>query len=179
MRIITGKARGATLRTLEGNDTRPTSERAKEAIFSMLQFEIEGRAVLDLFGGSGQLGLEALSRGASRAVIADASAAAVDVIHKNVAATKLGDGCRVIRGDCFDVLRRLSGEKFDIIFLDPPYASGLIPRVLEELAPLTKPTSKIVVESGAEIAENAKYRVIKRAKYGIAHVAVLTPAENV
>ena len=177
MRIITGKARGAALRTLEGNDTRPTSERAKEAIFSMLQFEIEGRAVLDLFGGSGQLGLEALSRGASRAVIADASAAAVEIIERNAKTTKLEENCRIVRGDCFDVLRRLSGEKFDIVFLDPPYASGLIPGVMAKLLPLLKPTSKIIVESGAETPEIDGYKIKKRAKYGIAHVAVFEPDE--
>lgn len=175
MRIITGKARGAVLRTLEGNETRPTSERAKEAIFSIIQFEIEGRAVLDLFGGSGQLGLEALSRGASRAVIADASAAAVEVIKKNAASAKLTENCEILRGDCFDVLRRLSGGKFDIVFVDPPYASGLIPGVMEKLLPLLKPTSKVIVESGAEVAEAPGYRVIKRAKYGVAQVAIFSP----
>ena len=87
MRIITGKAKGIRLKTLEGEATRPTSERAKEAVFSMIQFEIEGRTVLDLFGGSGQLALEALSRGASSAIVSDASKAAVDVIRKNAEKT--------------------------------------------------------------------------------------------
>lgn len=83
MRIITGKARNIPLKTLEGDDTRPTSERVKEAVFSMLQFEIEGRRVLDLFAGSGQLGLEALSRGASHATFIDNSRAASDIIIEN------------------------------------------------------------------------------------------------
>ena len=84
MRIISGKARGIRLATLEGEATRPTSERAKEAVFSMIQFELEGREVLDLFGGSGQLGLEAVSRGAARATICDRAKPAVAVINKNV-----------------------------------------------------------------------------------------------
>ena len=89
MRIITGKAKGTKLLTLEGNDTRPTSERSKEAIFSMLQFDIEGRDVLDLFAGCGQLSLEALSRGAAHAVMTDKSAEAIRIIRTNAAKTKL------------------------------------------------------------------------------------------
>ena len=95
MRIITGKARGIKLATLEGENTRPTSERAKEAVFSMLQFEIEGRAVLDLFAGSGQMGLEAVSRGAESAVFVDKSKDAIAIIGKNIEKTKLSDSCRV------------------------------------------------------------------------------------
>ena len=84
MRIITGKAKGIHLKTLEGNITRPTAERVKEAVFSMLQFDIEGRTVLDLFAGSGQMSLEALSRGASNAVLVDASDQAINIIKENI-----------------------------------------------------------------------------------------------
>lgn len=179
MRIITGKARGIKLVTLEGEATRPTSERAKEAVFSMLQFEIEGREVLDLFGGSGQLGLEAVSRGAARATICDRSKPAVDIIRKNAEKTRLGDSCRIICSDWEEALRRFEGrDKFDIVFLDPPYAEMLIPKVLPRLERLIKPTGVIVCESAeADVFGKSGmedyYEVVKSAKYGVAHVTVL------
>ena len=105
MRIITGRARGTHLYTLEGDATRPTSERAKEAVFSMLQFELAGRAVLDLFAGSGQMALEAVSRGAERAVLVDASPKAVEIIKKNVQKTHFEAECTVLCADYTDVLR--------------------------------------------------------------------------
>ena len=105
MRIITGRARGSRLETLAGEQTRPTSERAKEAIFSTLQFEIMGKRVLDLFAGSGQMGLEAVSRGAERAVLCDASREAVAVIQKNTIKTRLAPMCDVICSDWESFLR--------------------------------------------------------------------------
>lgn len=121
MRVITGKARGTVLKTPDGNATRPTADRVKEAVFSMLQFEIQGAAVLDLFGGTGQLGIEALSRGAGSAVFVDASEAACRLIAENLKRTKLQDQGTVVRSDYLVYLKRCS-EKFDIVFLDPPYA---------------------------------------------------------
>ena len=127
MRIITGKARGVKLLTLDGLDTRPTSERSKEAIFSMLQFEISGRVVLDLFAGSGQMGLEALSRGASRVYLVDRSRGAYDIIKKNIEKSRLSDGCVALCEDSISFLKKQGGaEAFDIVFLDPPYATDLI-----------------------------------------------------
>lgn len=133
MRIITGSARGIQLQTLEGElITRPTTDRVKEALFSMLQFDIEGRRVLDLFAGSGQLGLEALSRGAAKAVFIDSSREAVDIILKNAAKTRLKDRCSVCATDFKSYLASFSGrEKFDIIFLDPPYKSEYMREALE------------------------------------------------
>ena len=96
MRVITGRARGIKLVTLEGEMTRPTSERAKEAIFSMIQFDLEGRRVLDLFAGSGQMGIEALSRGAAQAVMVDQSKDAIAIIKQNVEKTKLSEGAVVV-----------------------------------------------------------------------------------
>ncbi len=182
MRIITGRARGTKLYSLEGeNITRPTSDRAKEAIFSIIHFSLEGRAVLDLFGGSGQMGLEALSRGAERAYICDNSPAAIDIIKKNVDKTRLGGSCTVLRGDYAELLSRLRGVKFDIVFLDPPYDKGLLPHALKLLFDygLLKPTSQVVCESRsenifAEVGED-KFKVIKSAKYGIASVNILAP----
>ncbi len=180
MRIITGKARGVRLSTLEGNDTRPTSERTKEALFSMLQFNIEGRVVLDLFAGSGQLGLEALSRGASRAYLVDGSRAAHEIIKKNIKATRLEDGAHAFCEGSDTFLGRMRGrERFDIVFLDPPYASGLIDESLSLLfeGDMIKPTSYIVCESDSfDILseKNAeRYEVIKTMKHGIAHISVL------
>lgn len=175
MRIITGKARGVKLFTLEGENTRPTAERVKEAVFSMIQFELEGRSVLDLFGGSGQLSLEALSRGASQAFIADSSRQAIEIIRKNAEKTKLAQSCNIICADWSQALRRLENNKFDIVFLDPPYASNLVPTVLEKLVPNMKETSVLVCETGKDISSEIppQYEIVKSVKYGAAHVTIL------
>ncbi|MBE6693853.1 MAG: 16S rRNA (guanine(966)-N(2))-methyltransferase RsmD [Ruminococcaceae bacterium] len=184
MRIITGKARGIKLVTPEGEMTRPTAERTKEAIFSMIQFDIEGRRVLDLFAGSGQLGLEALSRGAAEAVMVDQSKEAVRVIKQNVEKTKLTEGATVICAEFAEFLRGRRGAKpFDIIFLDPPYAMHAVSAAITALekAKLIKSTTKIVCESeepspiGEETDLAKRYTVLKSAKYGKAYVTVLTP----
>ena len=150
MRIITGTARGIKLTTLEGETTRPTAERVKEAVFSMIQFEIEGRAVLDLFAGSGQLALEALSRGAARATIIDASREAANVIMDNAKKTRLFDRCRISCADYASFIRGAAHrEQYDIVFLDPPYAAGLVPEALRKLAQgdLYAPGAVIVCET--------------------------------
>ena len=184
MRIITGKAKGVKLLTLEGENTRPTPERVKEAVFSSIQFDIEGRTVLDLFAGSGQMGLEALSRGADRAVLVDAAKAATNVIAKNVEKTRLGEMATVLCADYSEYLRAAAGrERFDLVFLDPPYASGLITAALEKLLAgrLLKPTSLIVCESDTEDVFFSKpsladrFEVVKKNRYGIVHVTVLSP----
>ena len=180
MRIITGRAKGIRLDTLEGLDTRPTSERSKEAIFSMLQFDIEGRVVLDLFAGSGQMGLEALSRGARIAYLVDRGRGAFETIKKNVQKSRLADGAIALCEDSISFLKRQNGEeKFDIIFLDPPYASELINEALSILFEknLVKETSYIVCESDRFDVFNAenlqRYEIIKTMKHGIAHISVL------
>ena len=127
MRIITGSARGTKLATLEGDATRPTTDRVKEALFSMIQFDIEGRNVLDLFGGCGQLALEALSRGAAKATIIDQSRDATNIIIENAKKTHLFDRCRISTADYTSFIRGAAKkEKYDIIFLDPPYNTGLL-----------------------------------------------------
>lgn len=157
MRIITGSARGTHLETLEGDTTRPTSERLKEALFSMIQFDIEGRRVLDLFGGSGQLGLEALSRGAESATFIDSSREAAEIIQKNARYCKLFDRCRISCMDSVAYLRS-SAERaqFDIIFIDPPYASGLIPETLRLIddGGILAPGGVVVCENG--VPDNGK-----------------------
>ena len=121
MRIITGKARGMQLKTPNGMATRPTSDRVKEALFSIIQFDIPGAKVLDLFGGTGQLGIEALSRDAVSAVFVDEREDACKLIRENLKRTRLENSARVIRSDYMAFLNKCR-ESFDIIFLDPPYA---------------------------------------------------------
>lgn len=121
MRVITGSARGTVLKTPEGMHTRPTADRVKEAMFSIIHFDVPGARVLDLFGGTGQLGIEALSRGAVSAVFVDESDAACRLIRENLKRTKLEALGRVVRSDYVAFLKTCR-EKFDIVFLDPPYA---------------------------------------------------------
>ena len=126
MRVITGSARGRKLFTLPGTDTvRPTSDRVKEAIFSSIQFDVEGRRVLDLFAGSGQLGIEALSRGADSAVFVDSSSASLEIVCKNLDITGLKSKANLVSSDYSSYLLRCN-DIFDIAFLDPPYKSGVL-----------------------------------------------------
>ena len=133
MRVITGSARGRRLKELEGMETRPTTDRVKEGLFNILQFDIEGRRVLDLFAGTGQLGIECLSRGAASAVFVDRRPDAVKLIRENLKITNLQDGARVVAGDSMEYLKSLR-EKFDLIFLDPPYEAGLLEPALAHIA---------------------------------------------
>ncbi len=148
MRVITGSARGRRLKELEGMETRPTTGKVKESIFSILQFDIEGRRVLDLFAGTGQLGIEALSRGARECVFIDQRKDAVNLIRENVKLCDLTDNAVVRQGDSMAYLK--SGEKFDIIFLDPPYGSKLLGEALEQITKFD-----ICREHGIIVAESA------------------------
>ncbi|MCQ2423422.1 MAG: 16S rRNA (guanine(966)-N(2))-methyltransferase RsmD [Clostridia bacterium] len=207
MRIITGTARGMNLETLEGESTRPTTDRVKESMFSMIQFEIEGRRVLDLFAGSGQLALEALSRGAAKATLIDENRAATDIIMANAKKAKLFDRCRTAAADYASFIRGAAGkEQYDIVFLDPPYASGLLPEALRKLsdAGLFAPGAIIVCESetpetnrsygkrrtnpereeaamsetlfGGDGSLEKRFAVRKNATYGRVRVTLLEPA---
>ena len=188
MRIITGRARGTKLATLAGDNTRPTAERVKEAIFSMIRAEIPDAEVLDLFAGSGQMGLEALSQGAVHAVFCDASREAMAVVRANAEKTHLYDESEFFLGDARTLLRRFKGQKrFDVVFLDPPYALGAIPSCLELLLScgLLKNGARIVCESAAEadvFGKNdtlcAHFEVLRTTRYGAACVTVLTPKEG-
>ncbi|MCI8553925.1 MAG: 16S rRNA (guanine(966)-N(2))-methyltransferase RsmD [Clostridiales bacterium] len=150
MRVITGTARGRRLETLPGEAvTRPTAERVKEALFSIIQFEIEGRRVLDLFAGSGQLGLEALSRGAANCVFVDNSRMAAEVIRRNARVTGLSEHARILTQDAMSYLQR-PGDTFDLAFLDPPYASGLLTKALQLTAPVMSAGGVILCESDAD-----------------------------
>ena len=132
MRVITGKARGVQLKTPEGMLTRPTTDRVKEALFSIINFDIPGARVLDLFGGTGQLGIEALSRGAKSAVFVDEREEACRLIRENLKRTKLESDGKVVRSDYMSYLKRCR-EPFEIILLDPPYAEVFLENALKTI----------------------------------------------
>ena len=129
MRVITGKARGVVLKTPDGMKTRPTSDRVKEALFSIIQFDVANARVLDLFAGTGQLGIEALSRDAKSAVFVDSLDSACKLVLDNLKKTKLENLARVVRSD-YEVFLKNCHEKYDIIFLDPPYAEKFLENAL-------------------------------------------------
>ena len=133
MRVVSGTARGVVLKTPDGMQTRPTSDKVKESIFSIIQFDLPGTAVLDLFGGTGQLGIEALSRGAKSAVFVDAWDKACLLIKENIRRTKFEAQSKVVRSDYLAYLRGCK-EKFDIILLDPPYAEVFLENALKCIA---------------------------------------------
>ena len=150
MRVITGTARGTKLKTPEGMLTRPTTDRVKEALFNIIQFDIAGD-VLDLFAGTGQLGIEALSRGARSAVFVDESRAAVQLVRTNLAHCRLqGD---VVQGEALGYLRTCG--KFDLIFLDPPYDTGLLDKALENVVQFD-----ILAEGGIIVCESRREKVL-------------------
>lgn len=135
MRVIAGTAKRLALKTVEGLDTRPTTDRIKETLFNMINTEIPECRFLDLFSGSGAIGIEALSRGASLAVLVEQNKKAAECIRQNLAFTRLADRAVLMQTDVRAALGRLEGEKpFDIIFMDPPYRQNLEREVLEVLA---------------------------------------------
>ena len=134
MRVITGSRRSIPLITIDGLDTRPTTDRIKETLFNILQSDIEDARFLDLFAGSGQIGIEALSRGASYAVFVEQNRKCIECIQQNLTKTKFLDESKVIASSMPDCLKTLrNDEPFDIIFMDPPYQSGLEPAVLQTI----------------------------------------------
>lgn len=149
MRVISGSARGRKLKELPGLDTRPTTDRVKESMFNIVQFDIEGRNVLDLFAGTGQLGIEALSRGAARCTFVDQNRAAAAVVRENLDHTRLTDRARVVQAESLGFLTSCR-EKFDLIFLDPPYHSDLLERVVKTAAEID-----ILKEHGIILCESS------------------------
>ena len=176
MRVITGTARGRRLREPEGMATRPTTDNVKESMFNLIQFDIEGRRVLDLFAGTGQLGIEALSRGAKSALFVDKRADAVKLVRENLALCRLEEKAQVICGDSLAALGTQSG-RFDIIFLDPPYESGLLAQAMERIASfdILSPDGIMVAESplGQELpALPAPYSLYREYRYGKIKVSI-------
>lgn len=174
MRVITGSARGKKLKALEGNDVRPTTDRVKEAIFSIIHFDLEGAVVLDLFSGSGQLGIEALSRGAKYCRFVDKSAASVNVTKENIAAAGFVKDSAVTTADSVDFARDVR-MTFDIALLDPPYNNGLIEKTMPFLADKMSDRGIVVCEheTGLELPESyGKLRRTKTYRYGRVGVTV-------
>ena len=169
MRVITGIARGRNLATLSGNDVvRPTSQKVKEAIFSAIQFDIEGRRVLDLFSGSGQLGIEALSRGALSAVFVDSSSDALSVVNENLKVTGLLGKATVLKRD-YKTFISATDKTFDIAFLDPPYNKGILLDALTLTANVMSDYGIIVCEHPPEVElpQNINgFAVSRTYKYG-------------
>lgn len=176
MRVITGCARGVRLQTPSGERTRPTAERVKEGLFSAIQFEIEGRRVLDLFAGTGQLGIEALSRGAASAVFVDSGEDAVRLIRENLDRSKLTDRAKVIRSDYLSFLDACR-QTFDLVFLDPPYFEVYLENALIKISEIDilsdsgiivceKPTEKEISCELSRLMRGREYR------YGKTSVAI-------
>ena len=181
MRVITGSARGVRLEAPAGESTRPTAERTKEAVFSMIQFEVEGRRTLDLFAGSGQMGIEAISRGAVRATFVDQSEQVAALIRRNLAKTRTEAQGTVVRSD-YRAFLRTCRERYDLVFLDPPYALGAIPGVLDTMIrrDLLLPGALLICETGrpedvfaGKAALEDRFLIRRRTNYGVAHIALL------
>lgn len=149
MRVVSGSAGGRKLIAPDGLDVRPTTDKVKESVFNIIQFEIEGRRMLDLFAGSGQMGIEAVSRGAAHAVLVDSSRKSIDAVRRNISAVGLADRTTVVFGDSFDYLRRCT-EKFGVVFLDPPYCKGLIPKAFEILDGVLEDGAVVICETKAD-----------------------------
>ncbi len=180
MRVITGTARGRNLLTLPGEDVRPTTDRVKEAMFSIIQFEVEGSQVLDLFAGSGQLGIEALSRGAAYATFVDSSNESVDCVKSNLQKTNLKTNSCVVKTDAFSFLKTSTGS-FDIAFIDPPYSKGLVQMALPLVALRMNDNGVIICEHpyGEEMPESAgDFSLYREYKYGKVALSVYRKTEG-
>lgn len=176
MRVITGSARGRRLNELKGMDTRPTTDKVKESIFNCIQFDIEGARVLDLFAGTGQLGIEALSRGADSAVFVEQRADAAKLVRENLALCEFTDRAQVVCGEAMGYLSALR-TKFDIILLDPPYAADLLERAIAHIAKfdILAPHGIIVAESPMEKTLpglSAPYGIYREYRYGKIKVTI-------
>ena len=154
MRIISGQARGRRLKELQGMDTRPTTDKVKEGLFNIIQFELEGRRVLDLFGGTGQLGLEARSRGSESCVFVEQRRDAQNLIRENIKTCGFEDRSRVVAGDALAYLTSCR-EKYDVIFLDPPYQTDLLKKSMELITKFD-----ILREHGIMICESAAEKTL-------------------
>ena len=178
MRIISGTARGTKLYTLDGTEiTRPTLDRVKESIFNIIQNQIEDANILDLFSGSGAIGLEFLSRGARKAVLCDKSKDAIKIIQKNVEKTHMENKAKIINCDFEKCLEKLQNEIFDIIYIDPPYKTNYIEKSLKQIieSKIASEDSLIILETDEEERiikeiENIKVEIIDKRKYGRATV---------
>jgi 16S rRNA (guanine(966)-N(2))-methyltransferase RsmD len=182
MRVITGKARGVQLKTPEGLQTRPTTDRVKEALFSIIQFDLQNAKVLDLFGGTGQLGIEALSRGAHECVFVDENNEACKLIRENLKRTKLEQKAKVIRSDYLDYLGRCR-EQYDIIFLDPPYAEVFLENAIKKITEIDILHSNGIIVAERPLGKDLPWEVegyarSKDYKYGKVLLTIYRKAEH-
>ena len=181
MRIITGRYKGKELRTASGDETRPTMGRVREALFSIISGNVEEAVVLDLFAGSGALGIEALSRGAARAHFIEKSRRVVEILNSNIAMLP-GADCAVHFGPVERVLPGLAkkGLKFDLVFMDPPYNRGIVPRTLEALCRLglLAPDCRVIAEHETRFKPpreiDSLFRIDRR-KYGDTTISIYSP----
>lgn len=180
MRIISGKARGTKLYTLEGLTTRPTLDRVKESIFNIIQSKIQDSTVLDLFAGSGAIGLEMVSRGASKAILCDKSKDAMEIIEKNIEKTHMKDKVELYNLDFENCIDKVKTIKFDIIYLDPPYNTNYISKALNKIVDLdiVKQEGLIIVETDDEPRilkeiDKIKVKIVDKRKYGRATIIFL------
>ena len=168
MRVISGYARGLKLDSVENDKVRPTTDRVKEALFSILQFEIQGKSFLDLFGGTGQIGIEALSRGAREVVIVDDSIESLKTIKNNISKLKINGNIKCIKSDALKFLDNMS-YMFDIAFLDPPYKSEVLNEALLKVSNKMNSLGIIITETPVEksVPEKAnEFILFKKYKYG-------------
>lgn len=179
MRVISGKARGTKLYTLEGETTRPTLDRVKESIFNIIQNDIRDAQVLDLFSGSGAISIEAASRGAKKVIACDKSKQAVSIIKKNIEKTHMTEIIEVYNLDYIDCLNRLNETKFDLIYLDPPYKTDYAITAIKQIInlELKKDTGIIILETDDEDVikeiEKENIQVVDKRKYGRAIITFL------
>lgn len=174
MRVITGLCRGRKLVTPAGLDVRPTADNVKESVFSIIQFSVEGRRFLDAFAGSGQMGIEALSRGAAAAVFVDSSRQSLDAVKKNLSATGLEKNAKIVKGDTLAYLSSC-GECYDIAFLDPPYRTGLLQSALALMPSVMSKNGIVICEHPVdEMTDESVGRLLlkKRYKYGKIMISV-------
>ena len=170
MRVISGSARGCVLQTAPGLGTRPTADKVKQALFNILMYDVQGKTVIDLFAGSGALGIEALSRGAHFAWFGEQDKQALGALEKNLEKTRLADCAKILRGDALQMLVQIDG-KVDLVFLDPPYHQTLAQRAIQVIAKMDLLTDGgiIVAETAADEAIFDGFGDIKRydiRKYG-------------
>ena len=177
MRVIAGEKRGTTLVSPPGGDIRPTYDRVREAVFGKLQFQIQDKTVLDLFAGSGAMGIEALSRGAVFVYFVDRDESAIQTVRANVLKTKYDEKCKIIKNDYIFALKMFKNvQKFDIVFIDPPYESDIYKEALELLDGngLLNPNALVVLESGRALNIQVEgFTQTKTKKYGKAFITYM------